>query len=653
MDGINNHVDYALKRLVEMGALTNEVRGLMILRDCILIERFTGKTYTYRAFNYITGEHHYLGSRKSAINKEHYLGILEKIKKLPFFNTVIPTDGIELIDYIFRSVFTNYGFVVRDEQVELSKQMYQILMGREILLSDIPVGLGKTHAYLIAAIVYSLMNKRNYHERKNYRCSNGFMDQTPMPIVVSTSSIQLQKAIEKEYIPGISKMLIENDIIDTPITSVIRKGKENYICDMRLKNYINTLDPLIKPMTELDTLRSLMEGSVIDLGEVTGISNYDKRKINIDSEVCYNCSKFSSCRFQQFMEKAKKSDFHFQICNHNYFFADLLRRKKSKSPLLPSYKAAIIDEAHKFIQAATDMYGVVLNQKDIELISRQLKPVSDCNVSNRSLQLTCKEIARLNELLFIEFKNSISVELFDEPIEKYSIKLSVEMKALLKRLLLNLKHLLELLPSSKGQYIGRIKRITEVIEVVISEDAICWIEYLNAQVDHGQFCSVTKNIEELICNDLFKLDLPFVLTSGTIAVDGDFEYFVRSIGIDKLAKKRAKYLSMKSPFDYQKNSLIYQSTDIPFSDTENNAYIQAIALEIERLIRASHGHALVLFTSYSPLRKVYRLLEEMDFDFPIFRLHKGSQQAIKEYRESKNGVLFACGSMWEGIDFKR
>lgn len=236
----------------------------MIRRDCILIERFTGKTYTYNAFNYMTGEHQYLGSRKIVFTKENYQGILEKIKVLPFFNTVIPSDGIELIDYIFRSVFTNYGFVVRDEEGELSKLMYQILMGREILISDIPVGLGKTHAYLIAAIVYSLMNKRNYFERKNYRSSNGFMDQTPMPIVVSTSSIQLQKAIEKEYIPGISKMLIENDIIDTPIFSVIRKGKENYICDMRLKNYINTLDPLKRPMTELNTLKSLMVGRVID-----------------------------------------------------------------------------------------------------------------------------------------------------------------------------------------------------------------------------------------------------------------------------------------------------------------------------------------------------------------------------------------------------
>lgn len=30
MDGINNHVDYAIKRLVEMNALTIEARGLMI-----------------------------------------------------------------------------------------------------------------------------------------------------------------------------------------------------------------------------------------------------------------------------------------------------------------------------------------------------------------------------------------------------------------------------------------------------------------------------------------------------------------------------------------------------------------------------------------------------------------------------------------------
>ncbi len=55
------------------------------------------------------------------------------------------------------------------------------------------------------------------------------------PIVISTCSIALQRAIMDEYIPILSIVLMEGNWITAPIRAVIRKGKAHYVCDMRLE----------------------------------------------------------------------------------------------------------------------------------------------------------------------------------------------------------------------------------------------------------------------------------------------------------------------------------------------------------------------------------------------------------------------------------
>jgi ATP-dependent DNA helicase DinG len=106
----------------------------------------------------------------------------------------------------------------------------------------------------------------------------------------------------------------------------------------------------------------------------------------------------------------------------------------------------------------------------------------------------------------------------------------------------------------------------------------------------------------------------------------------------------------QSPFDYQNNTLLYISECTPKPDNRNKTYIAAITSEIERLIRAAHGHAAVLFTSYDAMGRVYAELGKRELPFPMFRLDKGGVKEIERFKQSGNGVLFASGSMWEGID---
>lgn len=96
--------------------------------------------------------------------------------------------------------------------------MLDSLFEGRITLCDAGVGIGKTHAYLVACLLWQI-----------YRPA-----QLPRTVVISTSSVALQSAILKEYLPLLSRVLVQAGILDAPVHAIVRKGKERFVCEQRL-----------------------------------------------------------------------------------------------------------------------------------------------------------------------------------------------------------------------------------------------------------------------------------------------------------------------------------------------------------------------------------------------------------------------------------
>ena len=135
------------------------------------------------------------------------------------------------VEQIFRELLPEAGLHVREEQIRLCHEMLDALMKNEITLCDAGVGIGKTYAYLTACILM----------RKYSVLHSGYSGCDRRPVVVSTSSIALQKAILSEYVPFLSRVLVEKGIIQTPVRAVVRKGKEHFVCDNRLEKRIEPI----------------------------------------------------------------------------------------------------------------------------------------------------------------------------------------------------------------------------------------------------------------------------------------------------------------------------------------------------------------------------------------------------------------------------
>src|SRR5439155_22189825 len=87
-------------------------------------------------------------------------------------------------------------------------------------------------------------------------------------------------------------------------------------------------------------------------------------------------------------------------------------------------------------------------------------------------------------------------------------------------------------------------------------------------------------------------------------------------------------------------------------DYRQSSYLNRAADEIRAILRASHGRAFVLFTSYRQMEALYDLISG-DLPYPcMVQGEGGKSRLLEEFRITPNAVLFATASFWQGVDVK-
>lgn len=515
-----------------------------------------------------------------------------------------------MAEQIFREILPRHGMAVREEQIALCHEVLDTLYNKEISLCEAGVGIGKTLAYLVACILWQM------------HCPN----QLKMPVVISTSSVALQDAILNEYLPDLSAILLAEGIITAPITAVVRKGKERFVCDARLAE--RQAKAISKGQRQKDSLR--MAESILDLDHIPGLSRYDRCRICVPQSCPRDCFLRLDCRYQQYLRDSMKPDI--QICNHNYLLANASHRLEERPLLLRRYQALVVDEAHKLPDAARQMYTETLSAQDMDDLYSLLQQAHFKGLAKRlrtaflTLSISCTPS-------FAMPKRKISVPFSLTPFRQATIADCIGLL----------------------QYIGCQSDMPHYLQYRLAEaesllrlfllDVPMRILYIEFSAD-GQptFCAASNRVPQLLRSALWNTREPTILTSGTLTAAGDFDHTEQLLGLTAYTPLR--HFRAESPFDYMKKCLLYIPVRRAAATPEN----QYLADQIVQLSAACHGHALVLFTSYRQMRHVYDALGGR-LTFPVFQAGRGQNRSIQQFKQSGNGVLFAAGSCWEGIDF--
>ena len=129
---------------------------------------------------------------------------------------------------------------------------------------------------------------------------------------------------------------------------------------------------------------------------------------------------------------------------------------------------------------------------------------------------------------------------------------------------------------------------------------------------------------------------------------GSFHRTRQRMGLS--SSQRLEDFIAESPFNYRENCILYIPGDLPKTPMGSEMEAKCLAEQICRLVDATHGHTLVLFTSYSLMGAVYNQVKGR-IAFPLMEVWRHSQDVIHRFKQAQNAVLFAAGSCWEGVDF--
>ena len=373
-----------------------------------------------------------------------------------------------------------------------------------------------------------------------------------------------------------------------------------------------------------------MAENVLDLDHIPGLSRYDRCRICVPQSCPRDCFLRLDCRYQQYLRDSRKPDI--QICNHNYLLANASHRLEERPLLLRQYQALVVDEAHKLPDAARQMYTETLSAQDMDELCFLLQQAHFKNLSKRlrtaflTLSISCAPS-------FAMAKRKISI-----PFSLTSFRQAAIADCI------NLLQYIGSQPDMPHYLQYRLAETESLLRLFLL-DVPTRILYLEFSAD-GQltFCAASNRVPQLLRSALWNTREPTILTSGTLTAAGDFDHTEQLLGLAAYAPLR--HFRAESPFNYRKKCLLYIPARRAAAVPEN----QYLADQIVRLTAACHGHALVLFTSYRQMRNVYDTLGGR-LTFPVFQAGRGQNRSIQQFRQSGNGVLFAAGSCWEGIDF--
>lgn len=578
------------------------------------------------------------------------------------------------------------GYEYRKEQHDMAMAIEEGLNNNKKVIIEAGTGTGKTLAYLIPVLEYSIKN--------NLRA------------VVSTNTINLQEQLLKKDIP-----LIKN-IIKKDFRYALVKGRSNYLCVRKAKNI------------KLDTFNELSEDRKNELSAILNWASQtntgDKSELNFEafyevwelvnseSDMCLKnkCPYREKCFFNKSRKKLSESDL--LVVNHHIYFADLEIRKETgfftNFSILPDYHTLIFDEAHNIESVARDYFSSKISRYSFNkymnnIYSYKGERSGKGGSVSRMLSYLRGEIYDKLEMLNIQsyFDNQISplhqdlyekgndffnifIEFFIEKIEKGETKIRFTNENTKNNKTWDEK-ILKRFNNVKSVFIKYQKTLKEFYKIIdeanteddngVISDFVMYGERLNVFFKEFDFILKTENenfvywteinlkysnavitASPLIINDELQENLydkieRIIFTSATLAIENKFEYFKKSLGIvnDSIEKV------IESPFDYKKQMKVIIPLDISLPTSSD--FLHSIKDFVIAMLLNTKGNAFILFTSYSTMYYMHNMiekqLENMGFDI-MLQGKMPRHKLLENFKLSQKPVLFGTDSFWEGVD---
>lgn len=606
------------------------------------------------------------------------------------------------------------NFESRPQQQKMLENIAEAFNENKIAIIEAGTGTGKTLAYLLPAIEWSVKNRER--------------------TVIATGTINLQEQLINKDIPLLQQAL------DLKFRAELVKGRTNYACLRKLSEAQSQLE-MFSEASQQQELQAIIEwakktpdGSKSDLAFIPQEQVWEKIQSESDTTLRSKCKFYHQCFFYNARRRAASADL--LIANHHLLFADLAVRleagESSEVAVLPKYQRVILDEAHDVEEVASSYFGAATSYHSIMRTLHKIYRVGKDGKStgvlpftmakmqmsahrlSRSLidkfrqqiELVCEPSVghveyRLKELMdylflwvsnrgnksgaagsenFSEIKLRLTPQVvkdktFQEIITKLAPVLLKEMRDCAEQLyeVLKLCDIAEYQLGSEAASLAvdvkaqadRLADAANEIEKVLfdnDENNIRWLEVKESRWGNVvRLRSAPLDVAPILKKAVFDKFPTVVLTSATLAVGKSFDFIEKSLGLSESVSGALKdsggvphqktATQLGSPFDFGRQSLIVIPTDIPEPNARD--YPKHLREGLLRALKISQGRAFILFTAYGLLNQMFRELSSELAKLGFVAMKQGQEnrhRLLENFKRQVGSVLFATDSFWQGVD---
>jgi ATP-dependent DNA helicase DinG len=524
------------------------------------------------------------------------------------------------------------GFRPREAQRRMARAVADAIESRRVLVCEAGTGIGKTFAYLVPAL---LAGRR---------------------VLVSTGTRHLQDQIQQHDLPTVRRA------IGSPASVAVLKGRSNYLCPQRFEQLL--VQGRLSDRAEVKELAALRAWAPTtasgDLAEVTALAEDSGLlpRVTSTSDNCLGsrCPRLSECFVAKARRKAQEADV--VVVNHHLLLADMVLKEEGFGALLPDFDAVIVDEAHQLPDLAAQAFGTSFAARQASGLVDDARSELGATALEGEFKAALGAVDPALKHARLALGAAIGRGPWGEQVVRAEVRDAIhELQATLSRIAAALAAV-GTEPASALR--GRAAALAAALEPFSAVEAMAEATAEEGDVVPGAAGRVlwyetfkqsfVLNATPLDPAARFRAQLDakpaaWVFTSATLAVGEDFELFTKRLGL-----LEPETLALASPFDYERNALLYLPPDLPAPD--DPGHTRAVVEAALPLIAASRGRAFMLFTSHRALKAAAALLAGklphpllVQGDMPRARL-------LERFRQAGDAVLLGTASFWEGVDVK-
>lgn len=572
-------------------------------------------------------------------------------------DTPIPTTFAEAEEILAQSL---PGYEAREQQQALARMVEEAMADEAHLMAEAGCGTGKSLGYLIPAI---LSGRR---------------------VTISTATKALQDQIAAKDLPFLAEHL------GVPFTHALLKGRSNYVCMAKLAEADTPATNEVRVWIGSKGKDEDFDGERDNLP--FEISNPEWRGITASGDECpgaNECAVSDICYAEKAKAKAQASDI--VVVNHALLLTDLevKRVTNGNASMIGDYDTLVVDEAHELEDWATNAFGVRLSERSFSVLSGYVqKMLVEFWAPDDETRLKVEDQART----FALATERVWEELWATrpPAEKdrqgkpkaQDTSWRIRHSTLLRRVgeatgpsplaeaLIELNAALvgfdsavrgldreAILDGPKG--IRRWKMATtrtrnmsarfadlvrELFSPIPGEVAWCEMENIGKANERLVIQSAPIEVGDRLRSMIWS-QTPSVLVSATMSIGGSFDYIAGRLGLDEF-----RSIDVGTPFDYESQSALYVPEG--FISPKDWAWGDRAVDEIEALVRASDGRALLLFTSTRQMQRTYDTIAKRLPYTCLIQGERPNKALAAEFMADTHSVLFATRSFFTGVDFQ-